>query len=187
MKEKRVELGDYIGLIKSRAYYYYRCYGVDYDDVEAQGYLIYCLALKDFMKKKASFSTYLFIRLSGGLRDYCRIKTKKERLDQSLEGFIDKIKQRDDADEKLSVILKAREGNDAKHFLEFAKCYLSSNSYFVLKWLLHNQLLEFRNRCYPSLSAISKVINIPLEKLTDYWQEIGNFWNHHGAAYYVEN
>jgi hypothetical protein len=76
----KIKFDDYVNMVRSRAHYYARCFKMDYDDVEAQGFLIYCISLKDFDKKRASFSTFLYRNLSGRLRDYCKMKTERENL-----------------------------------------------------------------------------------------------------------
>ena len=144
--------------------------------MEAQGFLIYCVTLRKFKKIKASFSTYLYQNLSGYLLAYCKQKKSNEGLDnfdEPIETFID--------------LWQARESQPMEQFLQYASDYLSSVAYNILKWILTDQLVEFRSKNNPSLVSISKTLNISLEKLLEYWRELSDFWNLRGAAFYASN
>jgi hypothetical protein len=180
-----IEFDKYVSMIRNRARYYARYYKMDYADVEAQGFLIYCMSLKDFNKKMASFSTFLYRNLSGRLRDYCRLKTKREHFDCNLTEVFSV------ADENIDIefdIFAAREfGPDTEQLLLYAKCYLTSGAYKILKWLLDDQLVEFRSKVHPSLAAIAKTLNIELDVLRTHWKELFDFWDLRGAAFYAFN
>jgi hypothetical protein len=147
---------------------------MDYADVEAQGFLIYCASLRDYQKNKALFSTFLYRNLSGRLNDYCKQRTAVEGLDdfsESFETFIDS--------------LEAREGVPMEQFLQYSEDYLSPAAFNILKWLLHERLEGFWSKKNPSLISMSKVLNTTLEKLETYWQELSDFWKLRGAAFYA--
>jgi hypothetical protein len=56
--------------IRSRAHHYSRKYNLEYEELEAQGYLIFCEAVERFDDTKAGFSTFLHHRLRT-LNDFC--------------------------------------------------------------------------------------------------------------------
>jgi hypothetical protein len=62
---------NYKPMIEKSAWHYHRIYGLEFVDIQAQGYLIFCEALNKFDYDKASFSTYLFNELKR-LNHYCR-------------------------------------------------------------------------------------------------------------------
>jgi len=161
---------------------------MNYADVEAQGFLIYCISLNDYKKRKASFSTFLFRNLSGRLRDYCRQTKSKTEQDMYLGDayFPEMGVHGTDSDCDLDFDrFKARETITTDEFLLYAECYLTPLAYNILKWLLADQLVEFRSKTNPSLVSISKKLQIELERLEIIWQELSDFWNFKGAAFYA--
>jgi DNA-directed RNA polymerase specialized sigma24 family protein len=183
--KQKTEFDNYVNMIRSRAHYYAKCYNMDYADVEAQGFLIYCISLKDYNKKRASFSTFLYRNLSGRLLDYCKIKTKKEKHDCRLSEIFNL------EDENTDIgfdIFAAREAEpNTEQLLSYAKCYLTSGAYKILKWLLNDRLAEFRSRANPSLVSIAKTLNIKVDLLKIYWQELFDFLDLRGATFYASN
>ena len=175
----KIKFDDYVNMIRSRAHYYSKCYRMEYSEVEAQGFLIYCMCIKYYQKNKASFSTYLYRNLSGRLRDFCRNRAQQENKECCLEEIFD-----EEIASKIGFdFFVAREnGPSVKQLLDYAKCYLSGEAYSILKWLLTDQLAEL-GIC-PSLSLISKASKIPLLVLDVFWQELRDFWNIKGRDFY---
>jgi hypothetical protein len=174
--KQKTEFDKYVDMIRSRAHYYSKCYKRDYADVEAQGFLIYCISLQNYQKSKASFSTFLFTNLSGRLRDYCRQKKAREKLDnfdKSFDTFID--------------LWEVRESPPQEQFLQYAKCYLSPFTFTVLEWLLKNQLEGFKSKTNPALISIAKRLSVRVEKLEIAWKELTDFWNLRGSVFYASN
>ncbi|MDR1838681.1 MAG: hypothetical protein LBQ93_03730 [Treponema sp.] len=172
--KKKNEFDTYVKMIRKFAWQYAKKFRMDYSDVEAQGFLIYSMAIQDFHKKKASFSTYLYINLHGRLRDYCRIKTKKEyldNLDKPFETYID--------------LWEAKEEQSIDQFLQYAQSDLSSTAFNILKWLLNDRLSGFKSCKNPSLVTMSEKLSMDIVTLKLAWQELSNFWNWRGAAFYA--
>jgi len=185
-KKANVKFDDYVNMVRSRAWFYSRKYEMEYSDVEAQGFLIYCISLQDYKSKKASFSTFLFRNLNGRLRDYCRqIKNKTCRDMHLCDCYIPENKVHDNLNEDVDFdIFKARETITEEEFLFYAKCFLTPIAYNILKWVLEDQLLEVRSKSNPSLVTISKMLRIEIEELKKVWNELIEFWNYRGAAFY---
>ena len=185
----KIKFDDYVDMVRNRAHYYARCFHIDYEDVEAEGFCIYCLTINNFNKKKASFSTYLYQNLSGYLLAYCKRKMEKEHLDSSLdELLIPKLMRNSGAiDADLDFdIFPAREGGPTKEqLLSYAECYLSTNAFNILKWILNEGLTGFRSKTCPSFNSISQRLSIDLLTLKLAWQELTDFWNWRGAAFYA--
>jgi len=84
------QFNQFLPMIEKATWHYSRKYRLDRNELQGQGYLIFCEALERFDEKKASFSTYLFNELSR-LNIYCkeeyrhkykdiqRIKKEKQR------------------------------------------------------------------------------------------------------------
>jgi hypothetical protein len=160
-------------MIRNRAHYYSNKFGVEYLDLEEEGFFIYCMTLVRFNPEKASFSTYLWQNLSGRLSLYCRQKIAIEGLDNFDEPF-----------EKFIDLWEAKESPSVEQFLQYAYDYLSPVAYNILLWILDNQLIESRSKKNPSLIKIAKMFNMSLEMLKTYWQELFDFWNMRGFAFY---
>jgi len=186
-KNKKIKFEDYVNMVRKRAWYYSRIYKMDYDEVESQGFLIYCMSLKTYESKKASFSTFLYRNLSGRLRDYCQQIKDKTWQDMHLcDSYIPEIKNNVNINEEIDFdIFKARETITEEEFILYAKCILTSRAYYVLRFLLKDQLIEFHSKSKPSLVKISKKLNIELDELVLIWKELKDFWNYKGAAFYA--
>jgi hypothetical protein len=183
--KQETEFDRYVNMIRSCAHYYARCYKMDYEDVEAQGFLIYCMSLKDYNKKRASFSTFLYRNLSGRLRDYCRMEAKAEDFNLDFSAIFNP--------KDLNIDFgfgnfPAREfGPDIEQLLLYAKSYLTPGCYKIFKWLLDDQLVEFRSKVHPSLATIAKTLNIELDALKAHWKELFDFWDLQGVSFYASN
>ena len=180
---KDIKFNDYVNMIRKWAHYYSRRYLMDYQDLESQGFEIYCQAIKNY-HKKASFSTFLYINLKGRLKDYCNSKVKLEEreFECSLEDEFNK-----ELVEKLGFdILSAREKEpNAEQFLEFAKCYLSNGAYKIIKWLLSDPLSKLEDS--PSFDAVREALNLRSSLVLLYfWDELCDFWKNKGKVFYSE-
>jgi hypothetical protein len=176
VKVQKIKFTDYVNMVRSRAHYYARCYRMDYEDIEAQGFLIYCMAIRDYNKKRASFSTFLYRNLSGRLRDYCKQKTEAESLDNFDEAF-----------ESFTDLFEARKDCPQEQFLQYAHDYLTPFAFKILKWLVQDQLSCLRSKTKPSLISMAKILSVSLDTLNSAWQELSDFWNLKGAAFYASN
>ena len=56
---KTTEFDKFVDLIRKRAWEYSKKWGIEYSEMESQGYLIYCECLEKFDSNKARFSTYV--------------------------------------------------------------------------------------------------------------------------------
>jgi DNA-directed RNA polymerase specialized sigma subunit len=193
IKEK-AEFDSYVNMIRMFAWKYAKKYHMDYEDVEAQGFFIYSMAVSKYHKGIASFSTYLYINLNGRLRDYCKSITTKKALDiaigdvvvSAISGQTAQINAKRHID--FDDIFIAREnGLTKEQLLSYAECCLSINAYKVLEYLLHDSLLGFKSKTNPSLNLLSKKLNIDLLALKLAWQELIDFWDCRGAAFYAES
>jgi hypothetical protein len=174
--KQKIEFDKYVKMIRSRAWYYAKSYGMDYADIEEQGFLIYCISLRDYQKNKASFSTFLYRNLSGRLNDYCQQKMEIECLDDFDVPF-----------EKFVDLWEARESRPKDQFLQYARDYLTPLTFTVLEWLLDDRLERFKRRTNPSLVSIAKVLSIQVETLEIAWKELSDFWNLRGFVFYASN
>jgi hypothetical protein len=82
-------LSKYRNMIRRAAWDAAKSWGLDFDDVESQGYLVFMEALELYEEGRASFSTHLFSRLRT-LNDYCEreVRLKGKSLPM-LDDFCD--------------------------------------------------------------------------------------------------
>ena len=179
-------------MVRSRAHYYAKCYRMEYEDVEAQGFLIYCMSIKDYNEKKASFSTHLYRNLSGYLLAYCSKNAKARRFEYD-RTFVS-CSYNGDFD--FDFFPAKAHAPTVEQFLAYAKCYLTSAAFEILKWAVTERFLDFRQKVNPfavdfrklttkALSnVLAKVAAMDCKTVESAWQELSDFWNSRGAAFY---
>jgi hypothetical protein len=170
-----IKLDDYIRMIRKSAWIHAKRYGMEYEDMEAQGFLIYCMAVKEHNPAKASFSTFLYRNLAGRLTDYC-LQLARRRAGVNIEK----------EDHELLDLISAREEFPASEFLQCAEYFLSGPAYSVLKWLIETGYSKPGGMRRPSMKAAAVTLGISYESVKDAWAELRIFWNKNGAAIFAE-
>jgi len=166
----QVKFDDYVNMVRSRAHYYAKCFSMDYDEIEAQGFLIYCKTITKFDNKKASFSTYLYRNLSGNLLAYCRQKKEKEGLENYDEPF-----------EKYTDLREAKESQPTiEQLLQYAKNHITSDTYDVLFWIVNREWEDSKRKKKPSMKDarwfFCGVKKWDVKRIYDAWAELKYFW-----------
>ena len=184
IKSDNVRFGEFVKMIRERSWHFARKFNLDYEDVEAQGFLIYCIALEKHDPLKASFSTYLYQNLTGRLQDYCEqyyshVSKDINSVDLRFETELDMVMI-----DKLDLLPARSTEPTLEQFMDYAEHYLSSFTFSILKWIVHDRLSGFQSQKNPSLIAMSKKLNIDIDVLKKAWEELGTFWNLRGAAFY---
>lgn len=169
----------YANLIRKRAHEYSSKYGVDYEELEAQGFLIYCECLQKYDFTKAKFTTYLYIQLNR-LGDF--VKTYKRQQGVMMEDYFANIVPEGKTYEET---LKAKASSPAvEDFLKEAKEILSENAYTLLTWIVGREW-EGKNKRTPTISMAVKYFNTTKQAIEKAWEECRIFWNVQGSAFYV--
>jgi hypothetical protein len=148
-----------------------------YEEIEAEGFAIYCRAIHFYHSEKASFSTFLYRRLSGYLLEYCKTKLENEGLDSRLEDF-----KKDLFIENSSFdMFSAKNYNITKdQFLQYAKNYLSIDAYIILLWTLGRQWENVECREVYKINVrwlFCGVKKWSADRFHKAWMEIGDFWH----------
>lgn len=154
----------YVNCIRKYANYYSSHYNIEYDEVEAQGYLIYCECLESYdVTKGAKFITHLTIELKR-LKDYCESLNKHGKYssmsiddEDSYDGFV------------------SREFYTMYDILEASDGVISSVAQDVLKWILERSW-EKKGRAKPTISNACEIFHMSPSKMKRIWNEIGNFY-----------
>lgn len=197
MAKTKIKFDDYVDMVRSRAHYYSKCFHMDYEDVEAEGFYIYCISLGAYKKNKASFSTFLYRNLSGYLLAYCKEKTRKSYLDCGLSDVVCGKKYESDlsGDFDFDIFFARVCEPTVEQLLAYAEYYLTPVSFKIFKWILNEQFPDFRQKSNPfavdlrklTIKSLSKVLSMNCETVERAWQELFDFWNLRGAAFYSSN
>ena len=165
----------YVNLIRNISWKIAKKYNLEYSDVEAQGFLIYCMLLENYDVSKAKFSTYLYIQLWGRLDDYaCKLLDIKKN--ESGNVF-----ELEDDEMKLDQFLLSCESVDYeldKAILELltkAKKSLDEFSYNVFQYIISFEWLK-ENRRKPTVSDVMRKFNIKRDYANIVWNNCKNFW-----------
>ena len=160
----------YVNLIRSKAWYYAKKYHIDYEEVVAQGYLIYCQCLQDFDVSKSGFSTHLYIELNR-LKDFCYTYNRQKGI------LLD-----DETDEQNnSISEKTMTSNyetvSQESILEFAKNNLSLDAYSLFSWIISRAWENF-HKTKPAFTDMKKHFNDwKNSRLKNAYEEIKYFWD----------
>jgi len=164
----------YQDMIRKAAHHVSRTWHLDYDDVEAQGYLEYCEALERFDITRAGFSTYLTHRLYGRLNDYAKRQTRLRGA--TLPGMED-----DEFNSSWADSLESPEEHLSLSELvcEAAK-EISADAVDVLLWILDRKWEKHGFHIRPSVSRAQTVFHLECawegKRVASAWRELSAWW-----------
>ena len=169
-----IKFDDYINMVRKWAHLYAKSYHMEYHDLEGQGFLIYNAALETYDITKSKFSTYLYTRLKGRLKDYCEQQKKIENQYDSLDVNV--------SDESIETFVNMLTARDVFYSLDdllyFAEDHLTKDAFKILTWVLNRQWEDFyTNTIHTALqNYFNGVKNWKLTRIYKAWDEIGCFW-----------
>lgn len=195
---KQGQFEKYVDMIRSKAWHYAKVSGVEYEEVEAQGFLIYCECLEKYDVTKSNFSTYLYIQLNR-LGDF--VKTYNRQKGILLEDmnksdypvfrksrcYLSQTITNDNSDNVRRVrneLVSVEDSVSQNDLLEFSKEYLSCNAYKLLAWIVGREW-EKKGKRTPTVSMAMKQFKETKENVSLWWQECSNFWKVQGSAIYA--
>lgn len=162
----------YSNMIRKVAWKITKAKGLEFADLEAQGYLIYCVALEKFDPSKAGFSTYLFIQLEGRLNDYAdslmRVANRENGVLESWD---------DDVGPTVDAFLESVESVDYQlenDFISFAEKRLDAESFGVLEFLISFEWLSYRRK--PTVTDVMRKFGYKRDYAKKLWNNCRNFW-----------
>lgn len=166
---KQGQFEQYVNLIRKSAHFYANKYRIDYEEVEAQGFLIYCQCLEDYKVEQSTFCTHLSWELKR-LNDFC--KTYLRQQGNLIEDYF----KADEPDVSPIDIIPARNENiTLAELFETGLKYLSSEAYNLFNWIL-GRTWEQKGRLKPSITLAMNTFHYSREQATSLWNEIGNFY-----------
>lgn len=149
----------YKKLIQRQAWKYAKKWKVEYEEMEAEGFLIYCQALQSWDSKKASFITHLYFELMR-----LNIFGKNLYLEDHVKDNI----------EFNPVVLPRYDLG----WLNDLKKELSDPAYNLLLWILSYEWWNKmrRNRKLPTIPQSAEYFNSTPFKMKKYWDELKEVW-----------
>ena len=161
-----VKFDDYVSMIRKKAHDYSKAYNVDYEEVEAEGFAIYCECVKSHNPSKGSFSTYLWSELRR-LRYFC-IKYVNDMGGELSEEAIDYIES-------------PYNNVTFKDILEDASYHLSERAMEMFKWILERKW-ERKGVRLPSPHRAELELGFSRGEAKAVWNEIKEYWNTEGEC-----
>lgn len=161
----------YVNLIRKSAHFYANKWNIDYEEVESQGFLIYCQCLENYDVTQSKFSTHLSWELKR-LNDFC--KTYLRQRGNLIEDYFAQPTEND-----LSVvdIIPAYDENPTlTDLLKEAVKNLSHEAYLMFEWIL-GRTWETKGKLKPSITLAMNTFHYTREQTTKFWNEIGNFYH----------
>lgn len=136
---------------------------MEFDELRAQAYFIFCEALESYDSNKASFSTHLHNRLHT-VNDFCIYLNRRHHKDITI---FEDDKYQNDFRECLSRIEE--------------KMYLTKDAQFILEYILGREWenVEATRKCIPRYTTIKILLrkkNWDILRIKTAWAEIINWW-----------
>lgn len=176
-----MEFSRYQKMIQKLAHVASARYDVEYEDMEAQGYLIYCECVRNFDITKSSFSTYLYINLSGRLGDY-GISTMRQK-GINLHDMLTCNDEESSMNEDNCILLSMEDSHiTQENILDFAKGSLSNDGYTIFEWII-SRVWEKKGRRKPSIYSAIEAFGWSKTRVQKCWEECKSFWLNEGAAF----
>ena len=171
----------YANLVRKRAHEYSEKFNIDYDELESQGFLIYCECLENYDVSKANFCTYLYIQLTR-LGDY--VKTYLRQQGVLIQDYYSNELDFNYENDYEEMLLAPNNPIQLNEFLQEAKESLSEAAYELIVWIL-DRSWEGRYKRKPTPSIAAKYFNSPKQAMEKLWEECRSFWNSKGFAIYA--
>ena len=163
----------YVNLIRKISWKISQKYKIEYEDIEAQAFLIYCMILDSYDFSKAGFLTYLYIQLSGRLVDYAEKLKDVSKKERGIVLELDEDEYKADPF-LVSVESKSYDLNNDE-IIEKAEKNLDADSLDVFKFIISFEWLK-ENRRKPTITDIMRKFNIKRDYANILWNNCCNFW-----------
>lgn len=166
---KEIKFENYIKMIDKKAWEVSKKTGVDFEELQAYGALIYCYILEKYDVSKSSFSTILHIGLNR-LYEY---------------AYYDRDRNRDDTLTELAekTIEARKEMPTMMDLLQIAKVELNNDAYKLIEWLV-GRTWEFKGKVKPCITMAMRQFGWKRKYAEVVWNDCKSFWNEIGCTLY---
>ena len=169
---KEISFEKFTKMIDKKAWEVSKKTGVDFEELQAQGALIYLYALNKYDVSKASFSTFLGLALNRlyEFAYYFRDRNRDNTLTEITENA-----------------LESRENNPTLiDLLEIAKETLTDDAYKLIDWILNRtwETWGFQGRNKPCLTMVMRNFGWNRDYSKIVWNECKVWWNNVGKTIY---
>jgi len=166
MKKKiAYNFDQWVDMCRAAAWKYAKSYGIDFDDCEAQAFLIYMEAIPRWKPEKATFSTFLTWRLKI-LGDYC--KSQRKKIDTDEYGI-----------DREAVTIGRERMPGLVEVIKHAVDTISADAVEILSWIVYRRW-ETRRNGKPSIITARRVFRYERdwepERTDAAWHELSEFW-----------
>lgn len=178
---KEIKFENYINMINKKAWEVSRNTGVDFEELQGYGALIYCNILEKYDISKSSFSTILYLGLNR-LYEYAYYDRDGNYTAKNNAGkSVVKLTTLSEFAEKS--IESAELSPTMKDLLELAKEKLEEDSYKVIEWLI-GRTWEFKGKIKPCIAMVTRHFGWNRKYAETVWNDCKNFWNEIGWTLY---
>lgn len=178
---KEVKFENYIKMIDKKAWEVSRKTGVDFEELQGYGALIYCYVLKKYDVSKSSFSTILYLALNRLYEYACYDRdgnyTAKTNQGKSVIQFSPLTEFAEKSIEAMEI------SPTMKDLLDLAKEKLGGDSYKLIEWLV-GRTWEFQGKKKPCISMVMRNFHWDRKRAELVWNECKSFWNNFGWKIY---
>lgn len=178
---KEVKFENYIKMIDKKAWEVARKTGVDFEELQAYGALIYCNILEKYDVSKSSFSTIFYLALNR-LYEYAYYDkdgnyTAKTNQGKSVIQFSPLTELAEKSIEAMEI------SPTMKDLLDLAKEKLEGDSYKLIEWLV-GRTWEFKGKIKPCITMVMRNFNWDRKYAEVVWNDCKDFWNEIGWTLY---
>lgn len=169
---KQGQFEQYVNLIRKSAHFYANKYNIEYEELEAQGFLIYCQCLENYDVSQSKFSTHLSWELKR-LNDFCKTYLRQQGMlmEDEFKSYC-----ADESEFVYEKIPAKYEHISLAEILEIGFNQLSKDAYSILEWIL-GRSWETKGKLKPSITLAMNTFHLSREQAISLWNEIGNFYH----------
>ena len=192
METTKGQFEKYVMMIRKMAHKFATKLNVPYEEMEAQGYLIYSECLKSFdISKGTTFSTHLFTNLKR-LNDFGHTYNRQKGVlledisneDSKKSDKVVKIKLKNKTEESKVYDVQLNYDNPTIiDLLECAKEKLSIEAFELFKWILNRDWDDFTHS-KPNIKMAVEYFDTTRTRINSLWNECSQFWNNEGISLY---
>jgi hypothetical protein len=165
----KIDINNYLRLIRKKAWEYSHAYGMEFEEVESEGFLIFAETAEMFNESRGiAFGTYLWHRLRK-LGDFC----KKQKMEHWLSEINEETFHSVEFDRFTAVV----------DFYDSVEKDLSDDAVEILDFVLSWDGIGRKPSLYATTNRFHYRENWRQTRVQKAWAEIKTFWNSENFAY----